>query len=1052
MQKDQHLTFDRYSVDLQNAQLRRGKREIPLTSKAFAVLYYLVEHAGQLVTKAELFDALWPETAVTDGALTFCIVELRKALGDNAKAPRFIETLHKRGYRFLEKVVSSQHSVVNSGEETRGWRLETSSPSPQASSLKPLVSCLVGRETELTQLHHWLAKALNGERQIVFVTGESGIGKTTLIDAFLHSLASSVQRLASPAQTESQKSKVEDLAPSTQHLTPSLWLGRGQCIEQYGPGEPYMPILEALGRLCREPSGGQVVTLLQQHAPTWLVQMSSLLNPVQLEALQRTTQHATRERMLREMGEAIETITAARPVVLWLEDLHWSDASTLELLALLARRREPARLLVISTYRSVEVIVQEHPLRAVKQELQLHGLCAELPLGLLSETQVAEYLEQRCNIGATGRSPLQSVAKTIHRRTDGNPLFMVTAVEDLIAQKVLVQQAGHWAVHAELAAIATRVPDNLPQLIERQIERLSAADRSMLEVASVAGLEFSAASVAAGLAIEVESVEARCEGLAQHGHFLRASDAAEGPDDTVTASYIFLHTLYQEVLYALIPAGRRRRLHQQIGEQQEAAYGKRAREIAAALAVHFEQGRDYGKAVQYLQQAGENAVRRSAHQETIIHLTKALELLTTLPDTAERDQQEVRLQIALGTSLMATKGFAAPEIEHAYARVLVLCQQREETPRLFPALGGLCAFYLERAELQTAHELAEQMLAIATRAQDRALLLWAHLALGASRFFRGELMRSRLHFEESLAFNRPRQQRSYGFVSDPGVHCLSYLVYVLWWLGYPDEALKCSREALSLARKLSHPFSLAYALVPATAISLRCGKLHAAQELAESGVTLCTEEGFARLLAASIIMRGWTLVEQGQEEEGITQMCQGLAGFRATGSELGRTYYLTLMAESCGKVGQIEDGLRALAEALAIVDQTGECVYEAELYRLKGELLLAQESKKQKAKGRRQKKFSVVSSQLSVPSIHPPTPSTQGEAEACFLKAIEVSQKQQAKSLELRASISLARLWQQQGKRTEAHRMLSEVYNWFTEGFDTKDLQEAKALLDELSH
>ncbi len=365
-------------------------------------------------------------------------------------------------------------------------------------------------------------------------------------------------------------------------------------------------------------------------------------------------------------GDAIDALTAERPLVLWLEDLHWSDASTVELLALLARRREPARLLVIGTYRPVDVIVQEHPLRAVKQELQLHGLCAELPLGLLSETQVGEYLTTRFRAPSPASAgegqgeglsaaALRDLAHLIHKRTDGNPLFMVTAVEDLIAQKVLVQNAGQWAVQDELATIETRVPDNLQQLIERQIERLSAEDRRLLEGASVAGLEFSAAAVAAGVETATALVEERCEGLAQQERFLRVQGTADWPDGTVATQYKFLHALYQEVLYARIPAGRRQRLHQRIGEREEHAYGERAREIAAELAVHFEQGREYQRAVHYLQQAGQNASQRSAHIEAVNHLTTGLALLQQLPATPERDRHELTLQMSLGLALMMAK-------------------------------------------------------------------------------------------------------------------------------------------------------------------------------------------------------------------------------------------------------------------------------------------------------------------------------------------------------------------------------------------------------------
>ena len=353
------LVFPPFRLDPVNECLWRDTQRIPLRGKTFAVLCCLLEHPGQLVSKEALFNAVWPETYVSDVVLMGCIHQLRKALGDNTQKPRFIETVHRRGYRFIAEVVSSQHSVVSS------------LPLPtQSSVLNTQHSVLVGREAELAQLHGWLGKALHGERQIVFVTGEAGIGKTSVVESFLRHVAADG----------------------------STWIGRGQCIQHYGAGEGYMPMLEALGRLCREPEGDHLIELLSRHAPTWLVQMPALLNAADLEALQRKVAGATRERMLREMAEAVEVLTAERPLVLSFEDLHWSDASTLELLSVLARRQEQARLLVLGTYRPVEMLANGHPLRTVKQELQLHRQCAERQLGLLTEENVAEYLAVRFSL------------------------------------------------------------------------------------------------------------------------------------------------------------------------------------------------------------------------------------------------------------------------------------------------------------------------------------------------------------------------------------------------------------------------------------------------------------------------------------------------------------------------------------------------------------------------------------------------------------------------------------------------------------------------------
>ena len=1061
MQADQHFTFDRYYVDLANAQLWRQQQVIPLTAKAFAVLRHLIKHAGQLATKAELFATVWSGTVVSDGALTFCIVELRKALGDNAKSPRFIETVHGRGYRFIAQVVSSQHPVISSSK---------SEPIP---STRHSIPFLVGREAELSQLDAWWDKALSGERQIVLVTGEPGIGKTTLVETFLSKI---MQRGMSKGEEENQKATREHhaLTPNTLDLPP--WISWGQCIEHYGPGEPYMPILEALGRLCRQPGGKQVVSLLGQHASTWLVQMPSLLNVTELEVLQHRTAGATRERMLREMGEALEAITAERPLVLWLEDLHWSDASTVELLSVLARRRESARLLMIGSYRPVDVIVQQHPLRMTKQELQLHGLCTELSLGLLSEAQVAEYLTARLST----RPPLpilfpqgewkpyyeavvQKLARAILHRTDGNPLFMVTVVEDLVSQSVQeAEDQGEISSQFSLLnhRVQTEIPATLQQLIAQHIERLSLEDQRMLEVASVIGMEFSAAAVAAGLAIEVEAVEERCEEFARHGRFLRASGVADWPDGAITARYSFLHALYQEALYNRIPARRRQRLHQQIARQQESAYGEQAREIATELAVHFEQGRDSRKAVHYLRLAGENAVERSAYRDAISLLTRGLELLDALPDTPERTQQELSLHLTLAMPLQATRGYSSPEVQATYSRAQELCRQLGETRQLFLVLFGLRLLHQVRGELSTARTLGEQLLDLAQKERDPALLMEADRALGNTCFHLGEFGVAQTHLTRSLTLYDAQRSRSqarlYGGL-EPGVIGLSMGALVLWHLGYPDQALRKSEAARALAQELSRPFSIAVTRAFGAMLHQLCRESSLTQEWAEAAIILAHEHGFPPWLGQAAVLQGWALAEKERVAEGIAQIYQGLAADYAVGIRQFHSYLLALLTEAYGKAGQVEEGLSALAEALAVIDKTGERFYEAELYRLKGELTLQQanqksKGKRQKAKGTRGWGLGTGSFSPQAPSLKPQAPSgAEREAEECFLKAIEIARKQQAKSLELRVTVSLARLWRQQGKRHEAHSLLAEIYGWFTEGFDTKDLREARALLDSLA-
>jgi predicted ATPase len=430
-------------------------------------------------------------------------------------------------------------------------------------------------------------------------------------------------------------------------------------------------------------------------------------------------------------------------------------------------------------------------------------------------------------------------------------------------------------------------------------------------------------------------------------------------------------------------------------------------------------------------------------------LSKGLELLKTLPDTPERTQQELTLQIALGRPLIATKGYAAPEVEKVYSRARELCQQVGETPQLFPALWGLWVFYLVRAEFQTARELGEQLLRLAQRVHNPVILLGAHSALGTTLFYLGKFVPSKEHLQQSIALYEPQKHPflAFRYGQDPGGFCRCFAGLVLWFLGYPDQALKRSHEALTLAQDLSHPFSLAFALNFAALLHQLRREGQAAQELAEATIKLSTEQGFPFWVAMGTILRGWMLAKQGQEEGGIVQMRQGLAAYRATGAEASRPYFLALLAEACGGTGQTDEGLALLAEALVAVHKNGGHFSAAELYRLKGELLLVQEGKKQKPV------LSLVERAKAVPPLRRTDrdkSEKESEAEACFQKAIDVARRQSAKSLELRAVMSLSRLWQRQGKKEEARQMLAEIYGWFTEGFGTTDLKEAKALLEDL--
>jgi predicted ATPase len=489
------------------------------------------------------------------------------------------------------------------------------------------------------------------------------------------------------------------------------------------------------------------------------------------------------------------------------------------------------------------------------------------------------------------------------------------------------------------------------------------------------------------------------------------------------ATYTFKHALIQDAAYQSLLKSTRQQYHQRIAQVLEAQFPETAEAQPELRAQHYTEAGLTEKAVGYWHKAGQSAVQRSAHVEAISHLRQGLALLQTLPETPQRLQREVNMLIALGASLRATKGAAAPETGQPYTHALSLCQHLDDPHQLFPVLRGLWQYYLLRAELRTAHALSEQLLTLAQRVQDPAMLVAAHAALGRTLLFLGTVASAHPHLAQGITLYDLQQHRSSAFLyeEDAGVVCHGFAAWALWYLGYPDQGLARNDEAVILAQQIRHPFSLGYALSCAAIFHALRREEHAAQARAEAVILLATEQGFPFWMAIGSSLCGWVLAQQGKVQEGIAQITQGLRAFQATGAEITRSYYLALLAEAHGTMGQPEVGLTVLTEALTLVDTTGERWYEPELYRLKGKLLLQQGL------------------------------DNQAEAERCFHHAMAIAQNQSAKSWELRAATSLARLWHQQGKRQEAYDLLAPVYHWFTEGFDTLDLKDAKALLEELA-
>ncbi len=1044
------ILFRPFRLDLENEILWRGSRILALRQKSFALLRYLAERPGELVCKEELLKAVWPETRVSDIVLKVCIREVRQILGDQPQTPSYIETVQRRGYRFIRPV--RIRGLASGPRPKRNQQTESEGRSPgRSSDIKPLepplalpledhqdlVPNAVGRVAELQQLQSYLEKAWRGTRQVVFLSGEAGIGKTTLIEAFLQNLESRVQSLASESQTGSS-AIAQTLDSRRWTLDARPWIARGQCIAHYGVGEAYLPVIEAVSRLCREPAHEHFLTLLNRYAPMWLAQMPSLLSPHSHNRLQREIRGATQERMLRELAEALEALTAEVPLVLILEDLHWSDYATLDLLSFLATRQEPARLLILASYRPEELDLSGHPLKSVTHELQSHGRCHHLAIPLLTLEAISQYLHARF----PGNTFSAGLARTIHQCTEGNPFFMTSLIEHLVTRRALTFQEQQWTLTMSPEDIQLEKPTNSSEIIEHQLARVNPQEELVLKAASVAGVEFSTAAVAAGLNAPVEEVEECCERLARRNQFLRAQGVDRWTTGTVAARYRFIHALYQQAWYERVTAARRAQLHQRIGEQKEQCYGDQAYEMAAELAPHFEQGRDVQRAIHYRRQAAKNATQRCGYHEAINHLSKGLTLLPQLPNTHERVRQEIALQSALGAAYMATQGYASPTVAHTYGRAIALYQSIEVEEQLAPALRGLWEFYLTRAELQTARTLAEQLLNVAHQTQNQASLLEAERVLGQTLYFLGEFAEARLHLEQSIKWYDPKQHADHALLygQDPKVVCLAQNARALCLLGCSDQARQLSQEAIFFAHESAHPFSLALAQYNAAVVAQTLGDWRRAQDLTEATFALSATQGFPYWQFSALALYGWTLVQQGRLVEGINQMHKGLEAYAAIGASLNRPYALTLLAEVYSTAGRATEGLALLTEALACAHHSGGNFYQAEMLRLQGELTLQQY--RDQATGNKQRE--------GVSDPQPLSPNLYAEAEACFQQAIALAHQQGAKLLELRASVSLCRLWRNQGKCAQARQLLMGASAWESEGVDTVDRQAAKALLSTL--
>jgi predicted ATPase len=838
-------------------------------------------------------------------------------------------------------------------------------PSPRG--LTPLV----GREAEVSLLLDRWAQVKEGLGQVVLLSGEAGIGKSRLVQVLKDHLAGE---------------------PNT----------RLECrCSSYHTNSALYPVIDLWQRVLRSATAeasadtlGQLEEMLAQSRLPLAETVPLLAALLSLPADRYPTLALTPQQQKQKTLEALLALLVARaaqePVLLIVEDLHWADPSTLEFLSLLVDQGPTAQMLTLCTFRPQ--FPSPWPSRAHIAQLTLTRL--PRPQGGRMVTAVAG-----------GKALPAEVVQQLVTRSDGVPLFVEEMTKLVLASGLLREHEDHYALAAPLPPLA--IPATLQDALVARLDQLASA-KAVAQLGATLGREFSYELLQAVASMDERELR---RGLVQ----LVQAEVLYQRGALPQATYLFKHALIQEAAYQSLLRSTRQQYHQGIAQVLAERFPETAEAQPELLAHHYTEAGLAEPAVGCWYIAGQRAHERSAHVEAIGHLRQGLELLTTLPDTLAHRQQELDMQISLGAALTATKGLAAPDVEAAYQRARELCQQVGETPQLFLVLGGLVRFYIGRGESQTARELGEQMLSLAQRVHDPAGLAHAQIMLGNALFSLQESDAARPHLERGVAFYNAQQHRSQGFLTEThqGVFGLRCLAQVLWHLGYPDQALQRSHEALTLARELAHPASLATALYFAAVVHAHRREWQRTYEQAEAALALAREHGFALRVAQATIQRGLALVAQGRGEAGLTQIGQGLAALRATGSET--RVYLGMLAAAYGRVGQIEEGLRVAEEALAVSRRN------AGLYRLKGELLLRRSAEH------------------------------HAEAESCFHQALEIARHQQAKSLELRAAMSLSRLWQRQGKHTEARELLVPIYGWFTEGFDTMDLQEASALVEALA-
>ena len=955
--------FGPFRLDVGEQRLWKGNDELKLRRKPFAILRFLTANPRRLVTHEEVVEAVWGKIAMSESLLRTHMSEVRRVLGEGA-----IDTVVGRGYRFLLEVEAE--------------KLPASAP--RKVEAPATAASLVGRGEEMDFLRQVFESVLEQKRRVLFVTGDPGIGKTTLIDVFLAQIA----------------------APQ------GALIAAGSCVEQFGTGEAYLPVLAALGAACRAPDGERLVDVLGRHAPMWLAQMPGLIADENLKALHLRIQGATQPRMLRELAEAFDVLAAERPLVLVLEDMQWSDRSTTALVAMLGARREPARVLVIASCRQAE-LTKGDGLAKVIVELGARKQALTLHLETLSETAVTEYLAQRFS---NPRFP-EALAGTIHGMTSGNPLFTVAVVDDLESRGMIRQVDGAWQLTAKVAEVASRRPDTVRQLIDIQIDRLSSNEQRILEAASVFGAQFAAGCVAHVLELPSDDVETVCEGLAGAQRFLRFIGTEPWPDGTIQSLYGFAHALYRDAALARIPSARRRAWHRRAAETLEAAHGDRSEAVAGELAMHFDEAKVVGKAVRYYCLAGERAMRRFGRADALTHFNHAQALLAKLPASDDSDHAELEVLKQLGPAIIALQGTQDPLLEQTFARTAELARKLGDDKGLLAALLGRQRCHFVRGELLMVEHYEAEVAEVVPRLADPVAAAEANVVSWSARLFRGQLAAARRPLTEACTVLDAAESDSARVVNAPVVGMWTGHMVVLTWLGgAPDEAMTLAGNMLARVGVLRDPYHLVTALTITALAHMWRREPEKTLETARRALQVAREVGSPVWQCRAMSVHHWaaTVLEPQTAKAHFEELSSTLSVLLGAGP-YGRTAFTPCVARVYAAAGHADRALRELDEALAFVEVTEERAWSSELHRLRGELLA---------------------------DVDP------AEAQRALARALEISRQQGARSFELRTELTLAKLDRAANQRATLEE-LRRVYASFTEGFGTGDLVEAKALLDE---